>query len=221
MKFNKNKIFKRLFLFAIFSIIFLFGVNFYVKKSSSKYIFKNKKNIPVVYTALVPGAKVYSSGGVSAIVYDRVVKAAELYKKKIVKRILVSGDHGSRYYDEVNTMKKHLVKLGVPERDIFLDHAGFNTYNSVIRAKKIFLVKDLVIITQRFHLSRAVYIARKNGLNAYGYICDRRKYTHKYLNKIREYLARVKSFFEVLLDVEPVFLGEQIPIIGSSKLSWD
>jgi len=206
---------------TLFTILFSLTVNSYVKSETSGFIFNDTESIPNAYCGLVLGAKVYKNGELSPVTQDRIITAFELYKKGKIKRILVSGDHGQEKYDETNTMKKHLLLMGIPGRDIFTDHAGFNTYNSVVRARRIFHVKNMIIITQEFHLNRSVYIARKNGIKAYGIISDKRKYLFSDRYEIREYLARVKSFLEVFFNINPVYLGRAIPITGSSRASWD
>ncbi len=191
-----------------------------MKLSMKKYIYKESHKIPGTYTALVLGAKIHKNGTPSKVLQDRLSSALELYKKGIVKRFLLSGDHSRKRYNEVGEMKKYLLKNGVKSEDLFLDHTGFNTYSSIVRAKEIFLVTNLIIVTQKFHLPRAVYIARKKEMLAYGHIADRRNYPEMKYYVLREYFARIKSFVEVLFNLKPKFLGEQIPITGNSKLSW-
>lgn len=216
----KKKIKLISFILIIISLIISI-VPFYMSFKMRKYIISDIMEVPGSYTALVPGAMVYGNGKPSPVLRDRLKSAIELYNKGIVKNILVSGDHGKKYYDEVNGMKKYLLKQGVDSLDLFLDHAGFNTYNTIVRAKKIFNVENVIITTQKYHLPRALYIARKKRINAYGYISDKRKYPLMKYYKRREYLARIKSFFEVKFFIRPKFLGKQIPITGNSKLSWD
>ncbi|TAL31788.1 MAG: hypothetical protein EPN93_17050 [Spirochaetes bacterium] len=170
---------------------------------------------------LVPGAKVYRGGGLSHVLEDRLESARALYVQGGAGKLLLSGDHGTRYYDEVNAMKRHLIAKGVPAEDIFLDHAGFETYDSVYRAAEVFGVKRVVICTQRFHLYRALYIARALGLEAYGLSADRRVYRGWMLNETREFFARIKAFFKILLRPAPKFLGARIPINGDGRKSWD
>lgn len=216
-----KKIFKPI-LFTLIILGFVISIiPFYMSLKTGKYIISDLSKVPGSYTALVPGAMVYGNGKPSPILKDRLKSALELYNKGIVKKVLVSGDHGKKYYDEVNGMKKYLLKNGVDSSDLFLDHAGFNTYNTVLRAKKIFNVEDVIITTQKYHLPRALYIARKKKINAYGYASDKRKYPLIEYYKKREYLARIKSFFEVNLLVKPKFLGKPIPVTGDSRLSWD
>ena len=196
-------------------------LNFYINHYSLDYIYSTTKEVPSAYTALVPGSLVFSDSSLSTVVKDRVDKAIELYKAGRVKRFLLSGDHGTTKYDEVNCMKKYLKDNDIPEEDIFLDHAGFDTYSSIVRAIKVFKVKDMIIVSQAFHLPRALYIARKNGLTAYGYVADKHIYTGMKSIKIREFLANVKAFFSVLFNTNPHFLGPEIPITGDSSKSYD
>ncbi len=124
----------------------------------------------------------------------------ELYANGKAQRILVSGDHGRKEYDEVNAMKRYLQDKGVPGSHIFMDHAGFNTYDSIYRARDIFLVKKVIIVTQEYHLKRAVFIARKLGLEAYGVAAARRNYGPVMLKyELREMMARNKDFLNILL----------------------
>lgn len=171
---------------------------------------------------LVLGALVYDDTRLSPILADRVETAVNIYKAGKAKKLLLSGDHGQKDYDEVNAMMEYAVSRGVPKEDIFLDHAGFSTYESVYRARDVFLVQDVIIVTQKFHLSRAVYTARVLGLEAYGVSSDLRRYGVERYNNARESLARVKDFFYANIFVpEPKYLGEAIPIYGESGATHD
>ncbi len=225
MKLNGANVIKKIIKTCVMSgfsgIMLIVVINLFIYFYSGKYIFTEIEMVPSAYTAIIPGALVMKSGNLSHITYDRSVSAIELYKTGKIKKILVSGDHGAKSYDEVNTIRKFLLKNGVSEKDIFMDHAGFDTYSTMVRADKIFRVKDTVIVTQKYHLYRAVFIARMKGLDAYGYAADRRKYVYIRNYKLREIPANIKAVYEVLFNVKPKFLGEQIPITGDSKLSWD
>jgi SanA protein len=206
---------------AAILLMFVAGINLYVNNSTRDFIFSEASEIPAAYTVLVPGSLVKSDGTLSPIVQDRVDKALELYRLKKAKRFLLSGDHGRELYDEVNSMKNYLLKKGVPEEDIFLDHAGFDTYNSMKRAGQIFQADSLIVCTQRFHLPRALFIARRSGLHANGFVADMRMYPAVKRYSIREYPANVKAFLELLINREPKFGGEEIPITGDSRKSFD
>lgn len=169
---------------------------------------------------IILGALVFDDR-LSHVVIDRADAAIELYNNQKVNKILVSGDHGRKNYDEVNAIKDYLLENGISSEDIFLDHAGFNTYDSMYRAQYIFEISSAVISTQKFHLPRALYIARKLGINAYGFPADKRIYDKETYNNIRESFARIKAWINVNLHSLPKFLGEKIPITGDSQESWD
>ncbi len=219
------KIIKLLSLLVILAVLVLFVFPFCVYKYfnyySGPYMFSKTKQVPQSHTALVLGAQVLNNNRVSHVLYDRIISSVQLYRSKKIKKFLLSGDHGTKQYDEVNTMKHHLLKNRIEAKHIFLDHAGFDTYDSIIRADKVFGAKDIVIVTQRFHLPRAIYIARKSGLNAYGYVADKRTYSGITRYKIREMYARVKALLEVQLGSSPKFLGKKISIFGDGRKSWD
>lgn len=170
---------------------------------------------------LVPGAKVYRSGNLSAVLEDRVKTGISLYKKHGGKKLLLSGDHGQKQYDEVNSMKKYALESNVPLDDIFLDHAGFSTYESMYRARSVFGVKKVVIVTQTFHLYRAVYIARHLGMNAYGVSSSLRPYLSQLYMDLREIPARFKDFFVVIFQPRPTYLGDPIDISSSGVQTHD
>lgn len=171
---------------------------------------------------IVPGAAVYRNSIPSAMLQDRLDVAIELYQKKIVPKILVSGDHGKENYDEVSVMRNYLVGRGIPTEDIFMDYAGFDTYQTIYRARDVFLVRRAVLTTQDFHLYRALYIAEKLSVEMDGVDSALRNYYNSSWNRAREYLARVKAFIECeILKPEPDFLGEVIPITGGAQTDID
>lgn len=164
---------------------------------------------------IVPGAGIIR-GRPSLTLARRLEKAIELYNNKVADRIIVSGDHGSRNYDEVNAMRDYLCERGVPKENVFMDHAGFSTYDTVYRAKEIFRVESAVIVTQRLHLMRALYIAQKLGLECEGVIAQDATAAQKRIQTLREYPARVKAFLDCcILKSKPKYLGEEIPVSGN------
>lgn len=171
--------------------------------------------------AIVLGAKVYADGRVSLMLSDRLDTALALYQAGKVGKILVSGDHGRVEYDEVNTMRRYLEERGVPPEDIFMDHAGFDTYDSMYRARAIFACQDVIVVTQEFHLPRALWIAQQLGLEAQGVVADRHVYGSEDYYELREAAARIKAFGEVLVRRKPVFLGPVIPIDGDGRQTHD
>ena len=171
---------------------------------------------------IVLGAGVRADNSVSDVLRDRLDTAIELYKNGVVPKLLMSGDHGKKEYDEVNAMKNYVLeKTNIPSDDIFMDHAGFSTYESIYRARDIFEVDKAVIVTQKFHLPRALYIARLLGINAVGVEADMHRYKgYKYF-EFREFLARVKEFINLIIKPEPKFLGEVIPVSGNGNITND
>lgn len=153
--------------------------------------------------AIVLGAKVNDDGGLSPMLQDRVKKAAQIYKQGMVKKLLMTGDHGRADYDEVSAMKNYVLRLGVLEKDILTDYAGFSTYDSLYRAKEVFKVKKALIVTQRFHLKRAIYIARGLGIQVKGVPADARKYLSENFSITREVPASVKAFWQMVLKPKP------------------
>lgn len=207
---------------AIF-VLLIFGAmtNAAVLSDASRYIVETPDNLPQAQAVLVLGAKVKSDGKMSQMLEDRVATGLQIYKTGKVQKILVSGDHGTENYDEVNTMKKYLLNAGVPQEGIFLDHAGFDTYDSMYRAREIFHVRSMIVVTQKFHLPRAIFIARSLGIEAKGYAADLRTYPGMYLNESREILARIKAWLDISTSAKPKFLGPVIPIEGDGRISWD
>ena len=134
---------------------------------------------------------------------------------------MMSGDHGRVNYDEVNAMKAYAVENGVPSEDVFMDHAGFSTYETVYRAKEIFGADKVIIVTQEYHLYRALYIAEALGIEAYGVSADLNRYGGQTMRDIREVLARCKDFAMCLFKPEPTYLGEAIPVSGNGDLTND
>ncbi len=219
---KRKKVFFLMLLFLLTGGMAMTGIlNCHVRHTAAPFIHKDCRGIPPMQTALILGAMVYRQGRLSPVLQDRMSAGLELYRKGLVKKLLLSGDHGSRYYDEVNGMKRFLLARGVRAEDIFLDHAGFRTLDSVIRAQEVFQVRDLVIVTQAYHLPRAVYTARKRGLRAYGYVADRREYLGIRKYRLREYFAAVVAFLDLMLGRDPKFLGKVIPITGDGRKSWD
>jgi vancomycin permeability regulator SanA len=170
---------------------------------------------------LVLGAKVDSSEQVSSVFADRLDMAVALYKAGLVKKILVSGDHGTAFYDEVNAGKDYLLAQNVLPEDIFLDHAGFDTFDSIYRAKNLFRLNSLLISTQDFHLSRSLYIAQRLDMDAWGCRADKRYYINIDYMKRREWLASIKAWLDINLGSRSKFFGMTIDINGDGHQTWD
>lgn len=176
---------------------------------------------PRVDAIIVFGASVRATGP-SPMLRDRLDTALEQYRLGRSDRILVSGDHGTRAYNEVQAMKDYLLEHGVPAEDIFMDHAGFDTYSTLYRARDIFGIERAILCTQRYHLYRACYIARRLDLLATGVNSDRHSYPFMMKNHAREALARIKAVLQVeILCSEPRFLGDPIDIRGHGSQTDD
>lgn len=215
MRISLNKILLRFLIFFTWSaltlVVLVFLTNIFIYVVSLSYIYKNVENVPEAQTGLVLGASVLSSGALSRVFKDRVDTAIELYKTKKVTKILASGDNSTVTYNEVNPAREYLLEKDIPYSDIFLDHAGFDTYSTMYRAREIFKVSSVIIVTQSFHLPRAVFIARALGIDAYGLSADSKRSHLK--NYIREVFANEKAILDLIFFRQPKFLGEVIPII--------
>ncbi len=196
------------------------GINFYVVKSSEKYILDMDNAGEGYDCVLVLGCGVWGDRP-SHMLEDRLLVGIELCKKGASDKLLMSGDHGREEYDEVNVMKKFATDRGLASEDVFMDHAGFSTYESMYRARDIFKAKKVLIVTQEYHLYRAIFIARKLGLDAYGVTSDLRDYGGQIFRDIREILARNKDLVYTILQPEPTYLGEAIPVQGNGNATND
>lgn len=203
---------------GLIAVVFL---QVYVNQTAAPFIREKMEQLQPAYTGIVLGASVRPDKSLSPILQDRVDAAFRAYKTGKIKKFLLSGDHGQVDYDEVNAMKNYLNNEGVPDSDIFLDHAGFDTYDSMIRARTIFKVDKAIVFTQKFHLPRAVYLGRHLGLNLQGYTVDPVNYKPSSYLQRREWLANIKAWTEIHLEQKPTFDGITIPITGNSAPSHD
>lgn len=199
------------------------GINGYVMAVTRKQILSAQQAAQIADAdcILVLGCRVYEDGTPSHMLEDRLQQSVELFELGAAPKLLMSGDHGQQEYDEVNTMKRYAVEHGVASSAVFMDHAGFSTYESLYRAKEVFGVERVIIVTQRYHLYRALYIARQLGLEAYGVASDPRSYAGQIVREVREILARNKDFLNTIFWPEPTYLGEQIPITGDGDITND
>lgn len=197
-------------------------INDYVVYSTKDKIIAEKDydTLEDIDCILVLGAGAWGNSP-SPLLGDRLDKGIELYEKNVASKILMSGDHGQIEYDEVNVMKDYALEKNIPSNDIFMDHAGFSTYESMYRAKAIFKAKRIVIVTQEYHLYRSLYIANKLGLEAYGVAAIENNYAGQYYRDAREFLARNKDFVKVIFKPKPTYLGEEIPITGNGNITND
>ena len=225
---NKRKLLIRRLLFGLVLLFAagigaVFGVNAYVQASVQDRILTEEQaaELEEIDCVLVLGCGLEADGSPSPMLHDRLQQGVALYQKEAAPKLLVSGDHGREEYDEVNAMKRFAEEQGIPSEDVFMDHAGFSTYESVYRARDIFQVRRMVIVTQEYHLSRALYIAKRLGIEAWGVPADPRTYSGQTARDLREILARDKDFLTCILKPKPTYLGKAIPVNGTGNLTND
>lgn len=214
---------------AVFIAIVAIAINFYVIKSAEDQIVASDTGHAASVTnedlvelsridpdcIMVLGAAVNPDGTPSPILEDRLKTGVSLYHRGVAPKLLLTGDDGQVEYNEVQAMKNYAVSAGVPEEDIFLDHAGFSTYDSVYRASYVFNIESAVVVTQEYHLYRTLYSCKKMGIEALGVGADQEVYSGQEYREVREVLARVKDFVMCIIKPEATFLGEVIPIFGN------
>jgi SanA protein len=203
-------------------ILTLLCFNSYVKASVKNRIITSEEagDLRNVDCILILGAGVRDNKP-SLMLEDRLDLGIELYKTGVSNRILMSGDHGRVEYDEVNIMKQYAIDQGVPSEDIFMDHAGFSTYESFYRARDIFQADTIVIVTQQYHMYRALYDGKGLGLNVYGVTADPQIYQGQAKRNAREILARAKDFLYIIAKPKPTYLGDTIPLSGDGDITND
>ena len=226
-----SKILKRVIQLIIIIAILVLGVSAYVSASTSQ-------NIALSYTGadisdeasdalrdidpqciLVLGCAVWDGNQPSPMLKDRLDTAIALYKEGAAPKLLLSGDNSIPEYSEPDCMYQYALDNGVPDEDIFLDFAGFSTYDSVYRAKAVFCADRMIIVTQKYHMFRSLKIAESLGIDARGVSSDQRKYTGRYYREIREVLARDKDLIKCIYKPEPTFLGDKIPVDGDGHVT--
>ncbi|MDM1546954.1 YdcF family protein [Empedobacter falsenii] len=209
-----KKSFYTLLILGIVSILFTAFANYKIESSTEEFVTDKLEILPKTKVAVVLGTAPNLVSGYQNYYFTyRIEAATKLYHSGKVTHFILSGDHGRKNYNEPEAMKQALIKNGVPENVIYLDYAGFRTLDSMIRAKEIFGQNEFIVVSQEFHNQRAVYIARQNGINAYGYNAkDVNKHAGLKTN-IREYFARTKVFIDSFFGIQPKFLGEKIEII--------
>jgi len=201
-------------------LLLIAGINLYVLARGNQAVYDNPDSAAPAQVEIVPGALVKPDGSMSLMLIDRVEQAAELWKDGKVERILVSGDHGAWRYDEPTTMRFALAELGVPQRVIFTDHAGFGTRATMERAQQIFGVEDALVVTQGFHMRRALFLADAAGIDAEGVTSDLHGCGAQGVKSdVREVASRLKAAVEVLFN-RGVTGGPPVPIDGPATASW-
>ena len=200
--------------------LFVAGVNIWmISKAKDKIMTTDELDTAEYDCIIVLGAGVRDDGSPSHMLEDRLLVGIELFEAGVSNTLLMSGDHGRVEYDEVNTMKNYAVTKGVPSERVFLDHAGFSTYDSLYRVKEIFGAKKIVIVTQEYHLYRALAIADSLGIEAVGVPADLRTYYGQFMRELREVAARTKDYFYTIIKPEPVYLGESISFSDNAAVT--
>lgn len=212
-------------IFVVLGIVLLIGIaavslSVYMVKETEKNIFTADtfKNDEKADCILILGAGV-KDGKPKPMLRDRLLTGIELYKSGAAEKIIMSGDHGRADYDEVNVMRAFALEQGVRAEDIFLDHAGFSTYDSVYRAKNIFGAENIIIVSQKYHLYRALYISEKLDVKAAGVSADLNTYGGQLKRDIREIIARDKDFFKCIVKPEAEIMGDKIPLDGDGSIT--
>ena len=221
-----QKVIKRLIIIClclgIAGLLILIGINIHVKSTVKDRIVESDGISDKEFDCImVLGCQVKEGGEPSNMLRDRLQRGVEVYQYGASEKLLMSGDHGRTDYNEVETMKQYAIDEGIDSENVFMDHAGFSTYESISRAKEVFGVKRMVIITQEYHLYRALYIAEKLGIEAYGVASDYHIYAGQSMRDLREVLARAKDFVTTIIKPEPTYLGDFIDIYGDGNVTND
>ena len=207
---------------ACTAIVLAFGASACVSAHGRSSMRADLASLDAAPVAIVLGAGVKADGQPSDALADRLEQALELYRQHKVRKLLLTGDHGTQDYDETNCMRRWMQERGVAGEDVFCDHAGFSTHDSLARARQIFGVERAIVVTQAFHLPRALYTARVLGIEAQGVPCDRRTYRMGWWFALREMGSRTKALVQSgLLHCGPRVGGERIAIEGDGRASWD
>ena len=215
-----KRIFKTLMVLALTAAGAVAGINLHVCHTvRSRIVPPETARYTDADCILILGAGVRDDGSPSHMLEDRLLTGIDLYSSGTPKPLLMSGDHGQKEYDEVNCMKNYAAEAGVPAEDIFMDHAGFSTYESMYRAKEVFGAEKIIVVTQEYHLYRALYVAQALGLDAVGVSADLRTYYGQSMRETRELAARVKDFGYTILRPLPTYLGAPIDLTGDGSVT--
>ena len=216
------KFIKTIILLILISILLILAINTHIILSTKNQIIEdnNYSNLKDIDCILVLGAAIWGEQP-SPMLEDRIMQSINLYNNQVSSKILMSGDNTTPTYDEVNIMKNYATNKGVPSTDIFMDHAGIATYDSIYRTKEIFMADKIVIVTQKYHLYRALHIANQLGIEAYGVPTTPKQYRGMYKRELREVLARTKDYIKSIIKPESTYLGEIIPVSGDGNITND
>lgn len=220
-----KKYIRRIFMVILVMLILVFlltlGINLYVKISTNNRIISAEDAANMNADCIVVLGAAVRNGEPSPMLEDRIKQGIDLYYSGASNRILMSGDHTKKYYDEVNIMKQYAIDKGVPSEHVFMDYAGISTYDSMYRVREIFMANKVIIVTQRYHLFRALYIAKSLNLDAYGVASDPIIYAGQEYREVREIAARVKDFMKSIIEPKSTYLGNPIPVNGNGDTTND
>lgn len=201
---------------GVAAVVLLGGLRLWIERKARDRLYTHVEDVPLRPVALVLGAGLWPDGSLTPVLVDRVAVAADLYHAGIVQKLLCSGDNRFVDYNEPQAMLEYAVRLGVPEQDVVLDYAGRRTYDSCYRARTIFGVEQVVIVTQRFHAARALYLCDALGVDAVAILADRQTYTRRRIMwEAREYPALALAWWDVNVRRPTPVLGEPLTILGS------
>ncbi len=213
MKRHVKRLIAALIALAIVTVVLLSGLRLWVERKFRADVYHQVEDTPSRPVALVLGAGLWADGSLTPVLADRVATAADLYHADRIDKLLLSGDNRFVDYNEPQAMREYALRLGVPDEDIVLDYAGRRTYDSCYRARAIFGVDRVVLVTQRFHVARSLYLCDALGLDAVAILADRRQYTlRRYRWEVREYLALALAWWDVNVRHPTPILGERLPI---------
>lgn len=215
-----KKHFKKLLYLSIIGIVLVLGINYYIKSKTNSLIFYSEIEIPTNNVGIIFGAGI-NGDKPSKYLKDRLDAGIKLFKAKKINKILLSGDNGSDAHDELTVMKIYCFKNGIDTTKIYVDYAGFDTYSTMFRAKNIFKIDKAVLITQEYHLNRAIYIGNNLGIESIGFSANQGEYRNYNYVRFREYFSICKSVIDVIRNRDPHFLGTEININGVSNYSKD
>ncbi len=202
-----------IFMFFLFALLSIYLSNSIIISTAKGKTYTTLKKIPKHSVGLLLGtSKILQNGHINLYYKYRLEAAIKLYNAGKIQFVLVSGDNGIKDYDEPTAFKEDLIKAGIPANKIFLDYAGFRTLDSMVRAKEIFGLSKFIIISQKFHNERAIYLANSKGIKAIGYNAKNVHSRYGFKTNLREKFARVKVFVDLLFNKQPKFLGKKITI---------
>jgi SanA protein len=213
-----KKHYKKLIYLSLIGITLIFGINFYVKNTTNPLIYNNINDIPKTNVGVIFGAGI-NGNQPSKYLKDRLDAGILLYKSKKINKILLSGDNGNDAHDELTVMKNYCFQNGVDTTKIYLDYAGFDTYSTLFRAKKIFKINTAILVSQKYHLNRAIFIGNKIGVQSIGFSANVGQYNNYNYVKFRECFSVFKAFLDVYRNRKPHFLGTEININGAANYS--